>query len=219
MRPGWLALGVALSLLASAVRTRGWLASVRAACPAAQSLRYRDVLAAYFSGAGLNGLLPGRAGDAVKLAALRRRLPEEAYSTLAATLAPPALVEAAFTAALLVWALAEGLLPLDALRQGGGLLEHRLLLCLAALPIVALLAWLAVRRIPRTVARLLRGLAIMRRPGRLLSGVVAWQVFATAIRLAAVAALLVGFSLPLTLAAAAIAMLVQGTTPSLGGAM
>ena len=217
MRPGWLAVGVGLSLLASAVRTRGWLEAVRAA-NSGGAVRYRDVLAAYFSGAGVNGLLPGRAGDAIKLAALRRRTPELPYSTLAATLAPPALVESAFSAALLAWALASGLFPLALLRQGSDLFGDRLPLLLAGLAAVALLACLAVRRLPQLAARLRRGFAIMGSPSRLVTGVVLWQLAARAIRLLAIAALLAAFSLPLAPATAALVMVVQGATPSLGAA-
>src|SRR3954469_15076363 len=101
MSPVPLAIGVALSLLTSVVRTRGWFATVQAACPETSTLRYRDVLRAYFSGAGFNGLVPGRPGEAVKLAVLRRYVPEARYSTLAATLAPPAAVESGFSAAVL----------------------------------------------------------------------------------------------------------------------
>jgi hypothetical protein len=218
VRPAPFALGLALSLLAGVVRTRGWFAAVRAACPDATKLRYRDVLGAHFSGAGLNGVLPGRAGDAVKLAVLRRHVPEARYSTLAATLVPPAAVEGTFSVAVVMWALAAGLFPLAYLREGSDLLEHHLALCFACLPAAVLLAWLLARRMPALAARLRQGVAIVGRPRQLMSGLVAWQGSARVIRLAALAAFIAAFSLPLTLSTALLVMAMQGATPSLAAA-
>jgi hypothetical protein len=215
MSPVPLAIGVALSLLTSVVRTRGWFATVQAACPGTSTLRYRDVLRAYFSGAGFNGLVPGRAGEAVKVAVLRRYVPEARYSTLAATLAPPAAVESGFSAAVLMWALAAGLLPVGYLGSGSSLLERHLALCLVLLPAAALVVWLVVRRLPGVVARLRRGVAIVGRPRQLLTGVVAWQAAARVIRLGALAAFVAAFSLPLTLSTVLLVMAVQGATPTL----
>jgi hypothetical protein len=215
MSPVLLAVGVALSLLTSVVRTRGWFATVQAACPGTSPLRYRDLLRAYFSGAGFNGIVPGRAGEAVKLAVLRRYVPEARYSTLAATLAPPAAVESGFSAVVLMWALAAGLLPLGYLSSGSGLLQRHLLLCLALVPVAAFIAWLIARRLPGVVARLRRGIAIMGHPRQLLTGVVAWQGAARVIRLGALAAFIAAFSLPVTLSTVLLVMAVQGATPTL----
>jgi hypothetical protein len=210
-----LAIGVALSLLTGVVRTRGWFATVQAACPSTSTLRYRDVVRAHFSGAGFNGVVPGRPGEAVKLAVLRRYLPEERYSTLAATLAPPAAVESGFSAAVLVWVLAAGLLPVGYLGSGSSLLERHPELFLALLPAAALVVWLIARRLPGVVARLRRGVAIVGRPRQLLTGVVAWQGAARVIRLGALAAFIAAFSLPVTLSTALLVMAVQGVTPTL----
>src|SRR5919204_6842755 len=125
MSPAPLILAVALCLVASAVRTRGWFETVRTAYPEAKDLRYRDVLRAYFTGAGLNGLLPARVGDAVKLAALRRRLPEAPYPTLAATLVPPGTVDGVLGAGLVLWLLATGIVQLSELQRASALLGAR----------------------------------------------------------------------------------------------
>ena len=93
------------------MRQRGWLTILRAAHPHATSLRLRDVETAYFAGAGLNGVLPARGGDVVKLALLHRRIPDSSYATLAATFVPETLFETLCGAALVIWALSLGLLP------------------------------------------------------------------------------------------------------------
>jgi hypothetical protein len=220
MRPAPLILAVALSLLASAVRTRGWFETLRAAYPDAKDLRHRDVLLAYFTGAGLNGLLPGRVGDAVKLAALRRRrLPEAPYPTLAATLVPPGAVDGALGAGLVLWLLATGIVQFGELQRASALLQARLPLVLVCLGAVGVLAWLLRRRLPQVVAQARAGVAILARPRRLVGGILVWGVLARLIRLAAVAAFIASFSLPLSFATVALVAAVQGMTPALGPAM
>src|SRR5512144_1840939 len=81
----WAALGIVLYLLSQAVRTRGWHTILRASYPDAETLQPRHTMAAYLAGAGLNGVIPARGGDIVKLWLLRRRIPESRYATLAAT--------------------------------------------------------------------------------------------------------------------------------------
>src|SRR4051812_14633853 len=79
----WLAAGLLLHLTAQLVRLRGWWNILRATYPDARTLRVRDVAVSYLAGSGLNGLLPARGGDIVKLAFLHRRIPRSSYATLA----------------------------------------------------------------------------------------------------------------------------------------
>src|SRR6185369_16583025 len=82
----WLcALGLVLYIVAQAVRPRGWHTIIKAAYPDADGLRPRHTTAAYLAGAGLNGIIPARGGDIVKLWLLHRRIPGARYPTLAAT--------------------------------------------------------------------------------------------------------------------------------------
>ena len=97
--------------LAQVLRTRGWFNILRAAYPDAGSLRARDVACAYLAGAGLNAVLPARSGDVLKLFMVHRKLPSSRYSTLAATFLPETLFESLCGAALVIWALAHGFLP------------------------------------------------------------------------------------------------------------
>src|SRR5690349_8210447 len=107
----WLAAGTILYFIAQAVRTRGWYTILRTAYPEATDLRAGHVARAYLAGAGVNSIVPARGGDAIKLAMVHRRIDGSRYPTLAATFVPDALCEAAFGAALVVWALANGFLP------------------------------------------------------------------------------------------------------------
>ena len=165
------------------MRQRGWLTILRAAHPHATSLRLRDVQTAYFAGAGLNGVLPARGGDVVKLALLHRRIPDSSYATLAATFVPETLFETLCGAALVIWALSLGLLP------GPGSpseLPSLDVSTLVAHPSVAAIGadscssrWFFRRlfgaRARGFLRRAARGLAHLRSPRRFLTGVASWQ--------------------------------------------
>src|SRR3954453_20394522 len=85
---------VVLQVVAGVVRMRGWFHCVRASSEACSRVRFVDVVVAYLGSAGWNGVLPARAGEAVKIALLRRRLRSTPTATLAGTLVPTSLVEA-----------------------------------------------------------------------------------------------------------------------------
>src|SRR4051794_11888687 len=108
----WLCgVGIVLYILAQAVRPRGWHTIVKAAYPEATELKPRHTIAAYLAGAGLNGVIPARGGDVVKLWLLHRRIPNARYPTLAATFLPETLFETLFGIGLVIWALSRGFLP------------------------------------------------------------------------------------------------------------
>src|SRR5436189_6095053 len=99
--------GVVLSVVGSIVRIRAWHGAIADVAP---TVRYRDVVVAHLGGAGFNGIVPAHGGDAVKLALVKRRVPEVRFGQLLGSLAPPASVEAMMTALLLAWALGTGVL-------------------------------------------------------------------------------------------------------------
>jgi hypothetical protein len=215
-----LAGGLMLHLAADVVRNGGWYGVLRAVGPEHRMLRLRDVQAAAFAGGGVNALVPARAGDLVKLAVLRRRLPDARFPTLAATLVPETLFEWVVGAALLTWALAAGYLPVSifAGTLAGGA-KHPVTAAVAvAVAAAAIAAGITLtRRRARTSTRrlshdLAAGLAILRHPGAFLTGVVSWQLAARVIRLGAIACCLSACRLPGGLAAAAVAMAVDGGT-------
>lgn len=220
VHPGWLSLGCALLGISQLVRTRGWYTIIRAACPRAKAIRARNVMAASMAGAGLNGVLPARSGDVVKLWLLHRRTPDEApYAPLAATLVPEGLFEAACGAVLVVWALSLGFLPLPS--HAGELptldvsvLLHHPLACAGVLVALAVAGVLLARRVGgrlRAFARRARpGLKILRSPRLFLTGVVSWQALSRVIRLGSLAAFMAAFGLPVTFSTALLVMAAQG---------
>lgn len=113
-------LGALLFHLANlTLRTRAWWNILRAAYPD-QQIRWRDVFGAYCAGVGINGIVPARGGDAVKLFLVHSRIEGATYPTLASSLIVETLFDLAMGGLLLIWAwqigIADGL-------PGAGLFE------------------------------------------------------------------------------------------------
>ncbi|MDX6725281.1 MAG: hypothetical protein QOK49_86 [Baekduia sp.] len=217
--PALAGLGIVLYLLAQCVRTRGWHTILRAAYPDATELRPRHTMAAYLAGAGLNGIIPARGGDIIKLWLLHRRIPGARYPTLAATFVPETLFETVFGFALVVWALSQGFLPVPT--SSGEMphidvtliLEHPflsagalLLLAGAGFGIYRLLR----RRVADLAVRLRQGVAILGQPRRFVTGVASWQAAGRVVRLLSLAAFMEAFHLPVTPATVVLVMAAQG---------
>jgi uncharacterized membrane protein YbhN (UPF0104 family) len=219
VNPWWLALGMAIYLIGQAVRTRGWFNIIRAAYPEARDLRARDVVAAFFAGSGVNGIVPARGGDVLKLYLVKRRIPGSRYSTLAATFIPEGIPESVFGTALVVWGLARGFLPVPV--SAGELpnfdvsfaIQHPILTAIGA-GVVIVLAVLLVRWIRRRaeqfVERFRQGLGILRTPRAFVVQVVSWQALGRVIRLGALACFMAAFALPVSLSTAILVMAAQG---------
>jgi len=208
----WIFAGVALYLLAQAVRTRAWHTILRAAYPAAEGLRPHHTMRAYLAGSGINALVPARGGDVVKLAMVRRRIEGSRYATLAATFLPETLFETAFGSCLVVWALAKGFMPVPT--AGGELpaLDVSLLVghpiaAAAGAVVVGAAGWWLVRK-ARVPVR--QGVAILGSPARFITGVASWQALARLIRLGSMAAFMAAFALPVTPATVVLVMAAQG---------
>ncbi len=201
--------GVLLTLLGGVVRVRAWHASLGTVAP---ELRYRDVVLAHLAGAGFNGIIPVHGGDAIKLALVKRRAPQAPVGRLLGTLAPPAAIEALFTALLLAWAVGSGVL--DTPSPGAIPLP----LVGAAAAVAAGILWLLARRAPRVLRDVRSGMAALRHPGMLARRVAPWVVLARCFRLAAIACFLTAVGLPVTLAGLLVVMAIQGGVGSNGPA-
>jgi lysylphosphatidylglycerol synthase-like protein len=219
VNPWWLIAGLVLYELAQVVRTRGWFNVLRAAYPGEESLRARDVACAYLAGSGLNGLLPARGGDFLKLFMVRRRLPEARYSTLAATFGPEALPELVFGTLLVIWALAHGFLPIPI--SGSELptfdvsfvMLHPVLSTLGAVALGGF-GFFAARwarcRIRDLKARVAQGFAVVRSPRAMVVGVAGPQALSRVVRLVALACFMAAFGLPVGFDTVMLVMAAQG---------
>ena len=218
--PGWLVAGVLLYVLHQVVRTRGWFNIIRAAYPDATELRARDVTLAYFAGAGLNGVVPARGGDLVKIYFIRRRAPGTRWSTLIATFVPETLFETAVGTGLVIWAVTQGFIPVPT--APGELpsvdvslfFQHPFLSTAGAAAAGAslVLVFRAFRRRARgLLGRLRDGLAILERPRDFVYGVVSWQALGRLIRVGSLVCFLAAFALPVTVATVVLVMAAQGS--------
>jgi hypothetical protein len=215
----WLCVvGVVLYVLAQAVRPRGWHTIIKAAYPQTD-LRPRHTMAAYLAGAGLNGVIPARGGDIVKLWLLHRRIEGARYPTLAATFLPETLFETVFGFGLVVWALSRGFLPVPT--SSGELphldvtfvIEHPFFTAggLAVLVAAGYLVYrLLRRRVSDLTSRLRQGVVILRQPRRFVFGVASWQALGRVIRLGSLAAFMQAFHLPVTASTVVLVMAAQG---------
>jgi uncharacterized membrane protein YbhN (UPF0104 family) len=216
----WLcALGIITYILAQAVRTRGWHTIIKASYPDAHELRARHTMAAYLAGAGLNGVIPARGGDIVKLWLLHRRIPGARYPTLAATFVPETLFETLFGIGLVIWALSHGFLPVP---TSSGELPHVDVTLVIQHPFLAgggtlllagaafLLYRLLRRRVSDLASRLRQGVVILRQPRRFITGVASWQALGRVIRLGSLALFMQAFHLPVTVSTVVLVMAAQG---------
>ncbi len=215
----WLVLGTAVHVFAQIVRVRGWHTIIRAAYPEADELRQRDTAQAYLAGAGLNGVIPARGGDVVKLALVHRKVPESSYATLGATFVPETVFETLFGTGLVIWALSMGFLPVPT--APGELpsldvtfvLQHPIISAIGG-GVIVVGGMLLVRFIRRGAQdfaeRFKRGLVILGTPRKFITGVASWQALARLIRLGSLAAFMHAFQLPVTPETVVLVMAAQG---------
>jgi uncharacterized protein (TIRG00374 family) len=101
------------------LRTRAWTNILQVAYPSTR-VRWRDVFGSYCTGVGVNGIVPARGGDAVKLFLIHSRIQGATYPTIGASLLAETIFDMAIASVLLLWAwqigIAEGL-------PGAGLFE------------------------------------------------------------------------------------------------
>jgi uncharacterized membrane protein YbhN (UPF0104 family) len=105
-----LALAVLCHLCKVASVSRAWRNVVAAAYPESR-VRWRTMYGGYLIGVGINAVIPARAGDALKLVVVKRRVEGATYPTLASTLVLLNLFDFVVATSLLLWASQTGLLP------------------------------------------------------------------------------------------------------------
>jgi uncharacterized membrane protein YbhN (UPF0104 family) len=201
--PGWLVLGVVLHLVNQVARGRGWCALVRAA--GCDDVRRRDAVAAWVAGAGAGGVASARAGDAVRVLLLRRRLSNAGCPLLAGTIVAEGVGELTVGVALVAVAVIAGFGPELGVSAGA------LLWIAPAVAGLAIVAAVAARapRLRAVAAGVGRGCGPLRAPGAYARGVLPWQLVSRLCRLGALACFLAAFGLPATPAAVLLVVAAQ----------
>jgi uncharacterized membrane protein YbhN (UPF0104 family) len=202
-----------------ALRSIAWRNVLAAAYPHTR-VGLPDVAAAYASGVALNAVVPGRGGDAAKIALIRARLPGSSVATIASTMSVVVAFDLLAATALLLLVGASGALPLAPRLPSPGAAgawagDHAWLVGAAGVAAAAGAA-LLVRRfragVGRLLARLRQGGAILRTPRRYVATVAAVQSAAWACRVGVVFCLLAAFGLPASIPLSAVVMILCGAS-------
>jgi uncharacterized protein (TIRG00374 family) len=191
---GWTALAIALAIHFARLLTRtvAWRNILAASYPN-ERWRWRPVARAYIGGVGINSIVPGRAGDVVKLYLVHREQPATTYTTLASTLATETLLDMVLATAIFLWALTQGVLPsLHVLPSipafdWGWLFRNQRVTAIAVIAVTTaliVLVWWASRHVENFKQRVGAGLAILREPRRYLREVASWQALSWVLRIA-----------------------------------
>jgi uncharacterized membrane protein YbhN (UPF0104 family) len=186
---GWGALAIALGLHLTKVllRTVAWRNILRTAFPEIR-VRWAPVSGAYVAGVGVNSVVPGRAGDLVKLYLIRHRYPATTYTTLATTLVAETVLDFVLATAFFLWALSQGVVPSihTPAFDWGWLLRHgKATATLVALLTLAVI-WLSWRISQNAdlKQRFGRGFAVLRDRRRYTREVASWQLASWVFRIA-----------------------------------
>ena len=189
---GYLVIALLLSLALQLARGHAWANALRAAYPRTK-VSESGVIASFLVGTGMNGILPARGGDALKIVLAKRTIPQASYPAIISSFAVLAPFDTAIGLLVLLFAITQGLLPeppdlphLPAFDISFWA-RHPEILVLTVTVIgigsIVLFAVLA-RKVELFWQRLVQGVAILREPERYLREVAAWQLLGWAFRFA-----------------------------------
>jgi uncharacterized membrane protein YbhN (UPF0104 family) len=191
-----------------ALRSLAWRNVLAAAYPTTR-VSMLGVASAYAVGVALNAVVPGRGGDAAKVALVRLGIGGSSVATIASTMSVVVLFDLAAATLLLLGVAATGAVPI-APDIGN------LPVIAGVVAAIAAVVALAGRRLRPALGRLWaaaqQGGAILRTPGRYARRVAAVQAGAWACRIAVVYLLMAAFGLPATVSGAAVVMVLCGAS-------
>jgi uncharacterized membrane protein YbhN (UPF0104 family) len=188
----YLVAALALSLCLQLCRGHAWANALRAAYPR-DAVSERGVVAAFLIGAGMNGILPARGGDALKVVLAKRSVRRATYPTIISSFAVLAPFDTGIGIVVLLYAITQGLLPaaprlpeLPAFEISFWAGHPQLLLFTVTVLAIAIVVTVAVlaRRVESFWRRLKQGVAILATPRRYLREVLAWQALGWVLRFA-----------------------------------
>jgi uncharacterized membrane protein YbhN (UPF0104 family) len=181
----WTPFAIALAFLAGMQLSRAWAWRnvLRASYPGTP-ISFLRLAAAYLAGAGINAIVPARAGDVTKVFLVKRQIPHSSYPAVTSSF----LVQTIFdtTAGILVflYAMTQGLLPeppqlphLPAFEISFWANHPRTLLIVIGVLLLAgaIGVYYLAHHVRRFWARVRQGLVILTQPRRYFREVWAWQ--------------------------------------------
>jgi glycosyltransferase 2 family protein len=189
---GYLAAGLLASLLMQILRGHAWANAIRAAYAGIRISESR-IVASFLIGAGMNGVLPARGGDAVKIVLAKRSIPGSNFPSIISSFAVLTPFDSGIGILVLLYAITQGLLPqppqlphlpaFDISFWAAHPQFLALVLTVAGIGSVVGFALLA-RRAEAFWLRVKQGLVIFTDPPRYLRQVLAWQVAGWILRFA-----------------------------------
>jgi uncharacterized protein (TIRG00374 family) len=186
---GWTALAIALGFhfVKLILRAVAWRNILRAAYPE-ERFRWRPIFGAYVAGVGVNSIVPGRAGDLVKLYLVKHRFPETSYATLGSSLVAETVLDFVLATAFFLWALWLGVVPSihTPSFDWGWLFRHAKATATIVALLTLLLIWFSWKATQEggLKERLGRGVVILRDWRRYLREVASWQLASWVCRIA-----------------------------------
>lgn len=191
----WISLGAALGLIGAMQLARAWAWRnvLRAAYPNAR-VSFLRLSAAWLVGAGINAIIPARAGDVTKVFLVKRQIPNSSYPAVTSSFLVQTVFDTTAGVLVLFYAITQGLLPrpprlpkLPAFEISFWAAHPQTLAITVAVLLVATVVAIALlaRRVRRFWEKVRQGVAILTQPRRYLRQVAAWQGFGWLCRFAA----------------------------------
>src|ERR1051325_3118540 len=108
----WTPFALALGCLLGMQLSRAWARRnvLRAAYPG-KSISFLQLSAAYLAGAGINAIVPARAGDVTKVFLVKRQIPDSSYPTVTSSFLVQTVFDTSIGVLVLFYAISQGLLP------------------------------------------------------------------------------------------------------------
>jgi uncharacterized membrane protein YbhN (UPF0104 family) len=212
--PRWALLALLLQLGNLACRAVTWRNVLAAAYPEERLSPWRVGLA-YAVGAGLNGYLPARGGDAVKVALVKLQLPRTSAIAVASSCSVLAMFDAVVGLSIMAAGWFGGAIPRPQHPPAvvSAVIGSPLYAGIAITVLVAVL-WFAAHhlgpRARRAVGEIGHGIAVLRTPIRYARTVLSFQTCAWLCRIGVVFCMLSAFGIPSTPVLAALVVVVGG---------
>src|SRR3954452_3078822 len=181
----WTPFAIALGFLLAMQLCRAWAWRnvLRVAYPGTR-LSFLKLAAACLAGAGINAIVPARAGDVTKVFLVKRQIPHSSYPAVTSSFLVQTVFDTTAGILVLLFAISQGLLPeppqlphLPAFEISFWANHPKTLLIVigALLLATAIGVYYLAHHVRRFWDRVKQGLAILRQPRRYVREVAAWQ--------------------------------------------
>lgn len=201
----WTAMAIAFLCLAAMQLARAWAWRnvLHAAYPNTRISFFR-LAAAYLAGAGINAIVPARAGDVTKVFLVKRQIPGSTYPTVTSSFFVQTVFDTSIGILVLLYAITQGLLPepprlphIPAFEIAFWAEHPRVLLITVAGLLLgsAIAVYVLAHRVRAFWQRVRQGVVILSEPRRYMREVFAWQGIGWLCRFAAFWFLLEAFGI------------------------